>query len=152
MCDPGSAECQQRDRDQPITNRQLSDLAAAEQLAEFGEWGHSPADILAEPDVDTSGCANPWHRTAALYARRRCSDCPADRTIYVGEQTATYVEGKLIHADLFDQLVTDSRAELDDALGSANRSAPLLTDDWVEASWRRSRPGFARLLDLTDRT
>lgn len=53
-----------------------ADREAAEQLAELGEWGHSPADILAEPDVDTSGCSNRWHRTAALYGRRACSECP----------------------------------------------------------------------------
>ncbi len=62
--------------DEAARRAEDADREAAEQLAEFGEWGHSPADILAEPDVDTSGCSNPWHRGAALYARRRCSGCP----------------------------------------------------------------------------
>lgn len=53
-----------------------ADREAAEQLAELGEWGHSPADILAEPDVDTSGCSNPWHRMSGLYSRRACPECP----------------------------------------------------------------------------
>lgn len=58
-----------------------ADREAAEQLAEL-DWGTSPAAILAEPDVDTSGCSNPWHRTAALYGRRACPECPPFAVTY----------------------------------------------------------------------
>jgi len=50
------------------------EAAEAHEVRSLG--GDPAASILAEPDVDTSGCSNPWHRTAGLYSRRACSECP----------------------------------------------------------------------------
>jgi hypothetical protein len=57
-----------------------------------------------------------------------------------------------VTAELLDQLVADARAELAHALGAANRNAPQTSRDLITRHWRRSRPGFARLLDLIDRS
>lgn len=59
---------------------------------------------------------------------------------------------RLIPVELLNQLTTDARAELAHAIGSANRHIPGFWTKTVVANWRRSRPGFARLLDLTDGT
>lgn len=77
----------------------------------------------------------------------------AGRPVYIDGGDLKTDDGKLrlIPVELLDQLVADAQAELDHALGSANRAAPGCSTATVAANWRRSRPGFARLITLTDR-
>lgn len=53
----------------------------------------------------------------------------------------------IVRTDLLDQLVADARADLAHAIATAR---PLATIELITRHWRRTRPGFARLLDLTD--
>lgn len=130
MCDPGSAECRTRDA-LGTTPEQAEQLAAATRAA-------VDRPCLCPPEADSGRiCTSPVCRNNRWSANDLAASLGVPRVVPV---------------DLLDQLIADARAELAHAIGTANRSAPGCSAETVTANWRRIRPGFARLLDLTDRT
>lgn len=78
----------------------------------------------------------------------------SDRFYRSGADVAADDDGLLrtIPKDLLDQLVDDVQREQRRAVSEWQRTArPGEIGDRVVENWRRSRPGFARLLDLTDK-
>lgn len=146
MCDPGSAECRTRDilaaTPEDVEQLRTNALAALDQTQPT-----FPIDRDLEPrpsDRIRTGVDPEWSAGAELHR----SDC----------ETNSYDSGPCdcglggLTAETLVLLLDDVRREQARAISEWRRTAPPGDiGDRVVENWRRARPGFARLLDLTDR-
>lgn len=97
----------------------------------------------------------PVAELAAAADRLVDAEVRAGRPVYIdgGDLKSDDGQLRLIPVALLDLLLDDVRREQARAISEWRRTAPPGDiGDRVVENWRRTRPGFARLLDLTDQT
>jgi len=174
MCDPGSAECRIRDvlAAGPEEVEQLTVDAVAALYRSHGQACTvadpcsecRPAEVFRVDPANPSSAARLLEVLGGrpLYTDRIRTGVdpkwPAGAEVHRSDcETNGYDSGPCdcgtggLTAETLVLLLGDVRREQARAISEWMRAAPPgVTRERVAETWRRSRPGFARLLDLTD--